>query len=46
MHDDWQHDYLLDLDNQEHDEPEEISDEEFCRSMQWFFEGVPEENNG
>lgn len=45
MHDDWQHDYLIDLDNQEHDE-HEISDEEFCRSMQWFFEGIPDEDLG
>ena len=45
MHDDWQHDYLIDLDNREY-EPEEISDEEFCRSMQWFFEGVPDEDLG
>ena len=45
MHENWMHDYLIDLDNQEH-EPEEISDEEFFRSIAFFFEGVPDENNG
>jgi hypothetical protein len=25
-------------------EIDDVSDEEFCRSVQWFFEGVPDEN--
>ena len=43
MHENWMHDYLIDLDNQEHDEPE-ISDEEFFRSIAFFWEGVPDED--
>ena len=46
MHENWMHDYMLDLDNREYDEPEEISDEEFFRSIAFFFEGVPDEDNG
>ena len=41
MHDDHNHDAAIEMDQREYDR-EEISDEEFCRSVQWFFEGVPE----
>ena len=43
MHEDNHHDDNVEADNREY-EREEISDEEFCRSMQWFFEGVPDED--
>jgi hypothetical protein len=43
MHDDYNAPTMLEMDAREY-EREEISDEEFCRSMQWFFEGVPDEN--
>ena len=42
MHDDCHTYDANDMDNREY-EREEISDEEFCRSVQWFFEGVPDE---
>jgi hypothetical protein len=43
MHENWMHDYMTDLDNREYDEPE-ISDEEFFRSIAFFWEGVPDED--
>lgn len=43
MHEDHNHDDNVEADHREY-EREEISDEEFCRSVQWFFEGVPDEN--
>ena len=42
MHDDYNAPTMLEMDARER-EPE-ISDEEFCRSVQWFFEGVPPED--
>ena len=43
MHEDCNETERNEMDNREY-EREEISDEEFCRSMQWFFEGVPDED--
>ena len=46
MHDDHNHDDMAAMDNREYEREDEISDEDFCRSVQWFFEGVPDENLG
>jgi hypothetical protein len=43
MNDDHNTPDMLEMDAREYDR-EEISDEDFCRSVQWFFEGVPPEN--
>ena len=45
MHEDNHHDDNVEADNREY-EREEISDEDFCRSVQWFFEGIPDEDLG
>ncbi len=45
MHDDHNTPAMLEMDNREYErEIDDITDEEFCRSVQWFFEGVPDEN--
>ena len=44
MHDDHNHDAASEMDNREY-EREVISDEEFCRSVAFFWEGVPDENH-
>jgi hypothetical protein len=47
MHDDHNETERNEMDNREYvREIDDITDEEFCRSLQWFFEGVPDENNG
>ena len=43
MHDDHNHDDACEMDHREY-EREEISDEEFCRSVAFFWEGVPDED--
>ena len=43
MHEDHNHDDANEMDNRGY-EREEISDEEFCRSVAFFWEGVPDEN--
>jgi hypothetical protein len=43
MHDDHNTPDMLEMDAREY-ERDEISDEEFCRSVAFFFEGVPDEN--
>lgn len=45
MHEAHNHDDAIEMDNREY-EREEISDEEFCRSVAFFWEGVPDENLG
>ena len=42
MHEDNHHDDNVDADHREY-EREEISDEEFCRSVAFFWEGVPDD---
>jgi hypothetical protein len=42
MNDDHSTPAMLEMDNREY-EREEISDEEFCRSVAFFWEGVPDE---
>lgn len=44
MHDDCNADEANEMDAREY-EREEISDEEFCRSVAFFWEGVPDENH-
>jgi len=45
MHDDVNATTMLEMDNREYErDQDDITDEEFCRSVQWFFEGVPDEN--
>ena len=46
MHEDHNHDDANDMDNREYEREDEISDEDFCRSVAFFFEGVPHENLG
>ena len=46
MHEDHNHDDAVEADNREYEREPEISDEEFCRSVAFFFEGVPDENLG
>ena len=45
MHDDYNATERNEMDAREYDREPEISDEEFCRSVQWFFEGVPPESD-
>ena len=45
MHDDYNAPTILEMDAREYEREPEISDEDFCRSVQWFFEGVPPEDD-
>ena len=45
MHDDYNETDMLEMDNREYEREPEISDEEFCRSVAFFFEGVPPESD-
>ncbi len=43
MNDDHSTPAMLEMDNREYEREPEISDEEFCRSVAFFWEGVPDE---
>jgi hypothetical protein len=46
MHDDVNATTMLEMDNREYErDQDDISDEEFCRSVAFFFEGVPPETD-
>jgi hypothetical protein len=45
MHDDYNETERNEMDNREYEREPEISDEEFCRSVAFFWEGVPDENH-
>jgi len=46
MHDDVNATTMLEMDNREYErDQDDISDEEFCRSVAFFFEGVPHETD-
>ena len=44
MHDDWTIDSPLLGQTHPDEDRDEITDEDFCRSVAFFFEGVPDEN--
>jgi hypothetical protein len=45
MHEDHNHDAAIGMDQREYARDDnDITDEEFCRSVAFFFEGVPDEN--
>jgi hypothetical protein len=44
MHDDHNTPDMLEMDAREYEREPEISDEEFCRSVAFFWEGVPDED--
>jgi len=46
MHDDHNHDAAIEMDQREYErDQDDITDEEFCRSVAFFFEGVPPETD-
>jgi hypothetical protein len=44
MHDDYNETERNEMDAREYEREPEITDEEFCRSVAFFWEGVPDED--